>query len=81
MLFSRKSIGVEIGPAGVAFALLGGTAASPRLERIASRPLAPGVLRPSLREHNILDTQQLSDRLREAHSLILQVSPAGRSFC
>ncbi|BCS53664.1 type IV pilus biogenesis protein PilM [Geobacter sp. SVR] len=71
MLFSRKALGVEVGPAGVVFALLGGRADAPRLERVASRPLMPGSMRTSLREQNILDPQHFGDRLREAHALTL----------
>ena len=71
MLFSRKSLGVEINPTGVAFALLSGSASSPRLERVASASLAPGSVRVSLREPNILDPQALSDALRNAHNLLL----------
>jgi type IV pilus assembly protein PilM len=71
-LFRRKSLGVEIGPAGAAFALLGGSATNPCLERVAFRPLAPGALRPSLREANVTDPQAFCDCLREAHSQLLQ---------
>lgn len=70
-LFGRKSLGVEIGPAGVSFALLGGGATSPRLERVASRPLASGVVRPSLRDPNVVDPQVFLDCLKEAHSSLL----------
>ena len=70
-LFRKNSVGVEISPQGAAFALLGGNAASPCLERVAFRPFAPGVLRVSLREPNILDTQAFGDRLAEAHALLL----------
>lgn len=71
MLLRRKSLGVEIGTTGVVFALLGGSAASPALERVASRPLAPGVVRGGLRELNILDPQAFCDCLRQAHGEIL----------
>jgi len=71
MLFARKSIGVEIKPSGVAFALLGGSASSPRLERVASAVMAPGAVRVSLREPNILDPQAFSDAVRSAHNLLL----------
>jgi type IV pilus assembly protein PilM len=71
MLFSRTSLGVEINPAGIAFALLGGTVAAPRLERVAFAPLAPGCLRVSLREANILDPQSFRDTVRNAHNLLL----------
>jgi len=71
MLFSRTSLGVEINPSGVAFALLGGSTAAPRLERVSYAPLAPGCLRISLREANILDPQSFSDAVRNAHNLLL----------
>jgi len=69
--FRKSSIGVEISPRGAAFALMTGNSASPRLERLAFRPFAPDVLRVSLREPNILDTQAFGDRLVEAHALLL----------
>jgi len=71
MLLSRKSLGVEISPSGVAFALMGGTAAAPRLERVAHAPLAPGCLRVSLREANIIDTTAFCTAVRNAHNLLL----------
>lgn len=71
MLFSRTSLGVEINSSGVAFALLRGSSAAPRLERISHAPLAPGCLRVSLREANILDPQSFSDTVRNAHNLLL----------
>lgn len=71
MLFSRTSLGVEINPSGVAFALLGGSSAAPRLERVAYGPLAPGCLRVSLREANIIDPQSFSDTVRNTHNLLL----------
>lgn len=71
MLFSRKSLGLEISPTGVAFALLGGSVAAPRLERVAYRSLSPGAVRLSLREANILDPQTLVARLRDAHNTLL----------
>ena len=71
MLFSRTSLGVEINPSGVAFVLLGGSSAAPRLERVAYASLAPGCLHVSLREANILDPQSFSDTVRNAHNLLL----------
>jgi type IV pilus assembly protein PilM len=71
MLFARKSLGVEINPSGVAFALLGGSASSPRLERVAYAPMASGAVRVSLREPNILDPQSFSDAVRGAYNLLL----------
>lgn len=74
MLFSRTSLGVEISPSGVAFALLGGTAAAPRLEKAAYAPLAAGTVRCSLREPNILDPQAFVERFQSAHNLLLHRS-------
>jgi len=71
MLFSRTSIGVEITPSGIAFALLGGSSAAPRLERLSYGALAPGCLRVSLREVNILDPQAFSTTVRNAYNLLL----------
>jgi len=71
ILFRKNSIGVEISPQGAAFVLMGGNATAPCLERVAFRPFAPGVMRASLREMNILDPQAFSDRLVEAHALLL----------
>lgn len=71
MLFARKSIGVEIKPSGVAFALLSGSPSAPRLERVASAAMAAGAVRISLREPNILDPQAFGDTLRSAHNLLL----------
>ncbi|MBK5273548.1 MAG: pilus assembly protein PilM [Desulfuromonadales bacterium] len=71
MLLSQKSLGVEIRPSGVAFALLGGSVATPLLERVAYAPLAPGSLRVSLREANILDPAAFCETVRSAHNLLL----------
>lgn len=71
MLFRKKSLGVEIGPTGVIFALLGGGAASPTLDRVAFRPLAPGIVRGSLRDLNVLDPQAFCDCLRQAYGELL----------
>lgn len=71
MMFAKKSIGVEIKPSGVSFALLGGSASSPRLERVAYAPMIAGAMRVSLRELNIIDPQAFCDAVRSAHNLLL----------
>jgi len=71
MLFNRKTVGLEVSQAGFLMALLAGTVSAPRLERLVSRPLMAGILRPSLRESNIADMQAFSDKLREAYALLL----------
>ena len=70
-MFSRKSLGLEISPFGVAFALLGGSAASPLLERVCYRHLVPGTVRLSLREANILDPPGFVARLKDAYNALL----------
>lgn len=72
MLFGKQSIGVEINQSGVAFAALSGSAASPRLERVASAAFPAGTLRASLREPNILDPQRFVDTLKSTHNLLLK---------
>ena len=74
MLFTRTSLGVEISPAGVAFALLEGTAAVPHLERVAFAPFAAGTVRCSLREPNIQDPKAFVDCFQGAHNLLLHRS-------
>lgn len=71
MLFSRKSLGMEINHSGIYFALLGGSQSAPCLERVASRQLTPGTSRVSLREQNIHDTQHFIEKIKEAHALLL----------
>ncbi len=75
MLFSRKSLGLEIGSSGVAFALLGGSVTSPRLERVSYRPFDPGVIRTSLREQNILDTDAFIRNVKDAYNTLLHHGP------
>ncbi|GFE61612.1 type IV pilus biogenesis protein PilM [Geobacter sp. AOG2] len=74
MLFTRTSLGVEINQSGVAFALLGGTPAAPRLERAVHTPLPTGAVRSSLREPNILDLQAFVESFQNAHNLLLHRS-------
>lgn len=71
LLPGKKSVGLEIASRGLSCALLGGTSQAPLLERVAFRPLATGVLRPSLRDPNVLDGEAFSRCLAEVHSLLL----------
>ena len=71
MLFFQKSLGVEISPSGVAFALLSGSAAAPRLERVSYRSFTPGTIRVSLREQNILDPAGFTSQVKDAHNTLL----------
>lgn len=70
-MFARKSLGLEINPSGVAFAMLSGSASSPRIERVAYAPMVPGVVRVSLREPNILEPHAFIEALNSAHNLLL----------
>jgi len=74
MLFASNIIGVEISQYGVTCAVTSGSAASPRVERVASVPFAPGVLQTSLREQNILDPDAFVAGLKSAHNLLLSRS-------
>ena len=71
MLFSKKSLGVEISPSGVAFALLSGSVAAPRLERVSCRPFPAGTIHVSLRERNILDPKVFISQLKDAYNMLL----------
>ncbi len=70
--FRKQSLGVEIGPSGAAFALLGGGGAAPCLEGVSFRALAPGAVRVSLREANVVDERELTDCLRDAYARLPQ---------
>lgn len=74
MLFASNIIGVEISQYGVTCAVTSGRAASPRVERVASAPFAPGVLQTSLREQNVLDSDAFVAGLKSAHNLLLSRS-------
>lgn len=71
MLFTKKSLGVEISPSGVAFALLSGSVAAPRLERVSYRPFTTGTIHVSLRERNILDPKVFVSQLKDAYNMLL----------
>ena len=74
MLFTRKHIGVEIARQGVTCAACGGTAASPRLERVSFSPWSPDTLHISLREANILNAEAFVATLKGAHAQLLSRS-------
>jgi type IV pilus assembly protein PilM len=71
MLFASNLIGVEISPHGVVCALIGGSAASPRVEREAHATLHPHTLQISLREPNVLDPGAFVSGLKSAYNLLL----------
>ncbi|MFZ2948024.1 MAG: pilus assembly protein PilM [Desulfuromonadaceae bacterium] len=71
MLFTNNLIGIEISPYGVMCALTGGTAASPRVERVAHAPFSPHTLQISLREQNVLDPGAFVAGLKSAYNLLL----------
>jgi len=67
-MFSRKSLGVSLSSSNVNFVLLSGSATSPRLEAVSTRPLSPGTVHPALREQNILNPQGFVIALKEARA-------------
>ncbi len=69
-MFFRNAIGVSLTSSSVAFAHVGGSEASPRLERVSSRPLSPGTLRPLFREQNIFNPQGFIIALKEARNAL-----------
>lgn len=71
MLFSRKSLGLEINHSGIAFALIGGSSSAPKLERVSFRPLNSGVMRVSLRESNILEPDIFIKQLQDGYNTLL----------
>ena len=75
MLFASNLIGVEISPQGVTCALTGGSAASPRVERVAFAPFPPNTLQISIREQNVVDPEAFLAGLKSAHNLLLCRSP------
>ena len=70
-MFANNLIGVEINPQGVVCALTGGSAASPRVERVASALFSPHTLQVSLREQNILDPEAFVSGLKSAYNQLL----------
>ncbi len=71
MLFASNPIGVEISQHGIVCALTGGTAASPRVERVASAAYPAHTLQVSLREQNVLDPDIFVNSLKSAFNLLL----------
>jgi len=69
--FSKASTGLEISPGRVTFALVGGSVATPRIDRVASSPLPANTLRISMREQNVLDSEGFVNSVRSAHNLLL----------
>ena len=71
MLFSKTSTGIEISPSKVTFALVGGTANLPRIDKVSSYPLPTNAVRVSIREPNVLDPEIFVNCVRSAHNLLL----------
>ena len=66
MLRSGKGLGLELSEGGGGFALVAGGNA-PRLMAGVSVPFAPGTLRLSRREPNVVNPELFVNRVREAH--------------
>lgn len=71
MLFASNPIGVEISPQGITCALLGGRAASPRVERITHALFSSQTLQTSLREKNVINTDVFIAGLKSAYNQLL----------
>lgn len=74
MLFANNLIGVEISQQGVVCAMVGGSAVSPRVERVSSATFPPQTVQVSLREQNILAPDSFVTALKSAHNLLLGTS-------
>lgn len=74
MLFASNLIGVEISPQGVTCALMGGSAASPRVERVSHAPFSPQTVQISLREPNVLDHDAFVAGLKSAYNQLFSKS-------
>ena len=66
MLFASNPIGVEMSPQGVVCALVGGSAASPRVDRVAHASFPSQTLQVSLRDQNILAPETFKNVLTSA---------------
>lgn len=71
MLFASNLIGIEICPEGVKCAMAGGSATSPRVERVAGASFPAQTLQLSLREHNILEPDAFVAGLKSAYNQML----------
>ncbi len=71
MLFTSNIIGIELNQHGVTCALTAGSAASPRVERVAAVPFAPHTVQVSLREQNVLNPEAFVAGLKSAYNLLL----------
>jgi type IV pilus assembly protein PilM len=63
MLFNNKSLGLEIFHNGMAFVLAGGSKALPHIDKFDIVRLPEGVIKPSLKDSNLLDVSQLKAAL------------------
>jgi len=71
MLFVNNLIGIEINQNGVVCAMTGGSAASPRVERVSSATFPAQTVQVSLREQNILDPEAFVSGLKSAYNQLL----------
>ncbi len=71
MFFASNPIGVEINEHGVVCVLPGGSAASPRVERVAQAAFSPFTLQVSLREQNVINPDAFVAGLKSAYSMLL----------
>lgn len=67
MFFQGKSLGLEIHQHGFAWVLASGSPVSPVIERYEIVSCADEILKPSIKEHNIIDSASLSGILSESY--------------
>lgn len=71
MIFVNKSLGLEIFPNGIAFVLASGKKSAPQIERYEIVRFPGDVIKPSLKEVNILEPSVLRSALSSSHDLML----------
>jgi type IV pilus assembly protein PilM len=67
MFFQGKSLGLEIHQQGFAWVLASGSCASPVIERFEVAASSAGILKPSIKERNIIDAASLGRMLSDAY--------------
>ncbi|NTW99400.1 MAG: hypothetical protein HGB35_05640, partial [Geobacteraceae bacterium] len=71
MLFRGKSLGLDINSKGVSWVLASGASDAPVIETFESRLFAEEILRPGLKEKNILAPDAVKSSLSESYLKLL----------
>jgi type IV pilus assembly protein PilM len=71
MFFKSHALGLEIFQNGFSWVLASGTTANPRIERFETVNFAEDILKPSIKEQNLLDSTALGKSLKESYKKLL----------